>query len=386
MNERGVYKMTTKFKSRFLLAVSTIAISFSLLLSGCSKSPKLGDGTNSPMPGAVTENGGGESSSAPAEPTPTPTKEPLPTIDVQSVKPNEAGKIMVVMFHNFVESFTPTKYDKGEYTTTFSEFEKLLQELYDKGYRLISMTDYLNNNIDVPAGCIPMIFTFDDGTAGQFNLVNENGTLKANIKSAVGIMEKFNEKHPDFGLKGTFYVNLGNGTFEGEGTLEQRLKYLVDKGFEIGNHTYNHINLRDTTSATEIQKQIALNQKTISELIPGYVMTTFSLPYGLPSKDLQSFVKKGSYEGVEYDNQAIMEVGWDPALSPVSKNFNPLSIHRVRSSGINPVDCDLAWWLERLTREEQYVSDGNPETVTIPEGKLENVDQDRLQGKTLITY
>ncbi|NLP14182.1 MAG: polysaccharide deacetylase family protein [Clostridium sp.] len=376
--------METIFKTKFLMAVSIIAISFSLFFSGCSRSPKLGDATKSPGPEATNQNKGGEPS--PASPEPTPTKEPVPTIDVQSVKPNEVGKIMVVMFHNFVEAFTPTKYDDGQYTTTFSEFEKLLQELYDKDYRLISMTDYLNNNIDVPAGCIPMIFTFDDGTPGQFNLVNESGTLKANKKSAVGIMEEFYEKHPDFGLEGTFYVNLGNGTFEGEGTLEQRLKYLVDKGFEIGNHTYNHINLRDTTSAAEIQKQISLNQKTVSELIPGYKMTTFSLPYGLPSKELQSYVKKGSYEGVEYDNLAIMEVGWDPALSPVNKDFNSLSIHRVRSSGINPVDCDLAWWLRNLSRGEQYVSDGNPETITIPEGKLESVDQDRLQGKELITY
>lgn len=376
--------MKTMIKTKFLLAVSVIAISISLLFSGCGSSPKLGDTTGSASPGATDPNMGGESSPVLLEPT--PTEKPVPTIDVQSVKPNESGKIMVVMFHNFVESFTPTKYDDGQYTTTFSEFEKLLQELYDKDYRLISMTDYLNNNIDVPAGCIPMIFTFDDGTSGQFNLVNENGTLKANKKSAVGVMEEFHERHPDFGLEGTFYVNLGNGTFEGEGTLEQRLKYLVDKGLEIGNHTYNHINLRDTTSAAEIQKQIALNQKTVSELVPGYIMTTFSLPYGLPSKELQSFVKKGSYEEVEYDNLAIMEVGWDPALSPVSKNFNPLSVHRVRSSGINPVDCDLAWWLESLSRGEQYVSDGNPDTITIPEGKLESVDQGRLQGKKLITY
>jgi len=53
------------------------------------------------------------------------------------------------------------------------------------------MSDYLNNNISVPAGCIPIIFTFDDGTSGQFNLVEENGTLKVNKKSAVGIMEEF---------------------------------------------------------------------------------------------------------------------------------------------------------------------------------------------------
>jgi hypothetical protein len=203
-------------KTKFLLAVSVIAISISLLFSGCGSSPKLGDATGSASPGATDPNMGGESSPVLLEPT--PTEKPVPTIDVQSVKPNESGKIMVVMFHNFVESFTPTKYDDGQYTTTFSEFEKLLQELYDKDYRLISMTDYLNNNIDVPAGCIPMIFTFDDGTSGQFNLVNENGTLKANKKSAVGVMEEFHERHPDFGLEGTFYVNLGNGTFEGEGT------------------------------------------------------------------------------------------------------------------------------------------------------------------------
>jgi len=88
-------------------------------------------------------------------------------------------------------------------------------------------------------------------------------------------MEEFYEKHPDFGLKGTFYVNLGNSTFEGAGTLQQRLQYLVDKGFEIGNHTYTHINLKDTTSAQKIQEEIAKNQRTIAELIPGYKMTTF---------------------------------------------------------------------------------------------------------------
>ena len=61
-----------------------------------------------------------------------------------------------------------------------------------------------------------MIFILDDGTAGQFNLVNENGTLKANIKSAVGIMEKFNRSTLTL-TKGPSR-NLSNGTFE-EGTL-----------------------------------------------------------------------------------------------------------------------------------------------------------------------
>jgi len=140
-------------------------------------------------------------------------------------------------------------YDKGEYTTTFSEFEKLLQDLYDRGYRLISMSDYLNNNISVPAGCIPIIFTFDDGTSGQFNLVEENGTLKVNKKSAVGIMEEF-------------YL----------ATALLRVRELCNRGFNI----WLTKDLKLGTSAQKIQEEIAKNQRTIAELIPGYKMTTFS--------------------------------------------------------------------------------------------------------------
>ena len=121
-----------------------------------------------------------------------------PAIDLNEVKPDESGKVMVVMFHNFIE-----EYKKGDksFTTTFDAFEKLLDTLYASGYRLINLNDYMKGDIDTPAGCIPMVFTFDDGTAGQFNLIEENGALKANPRSAAGIIEKFNERHPDFGIR-----------------------------------------------------------------------------------------------------------------------------------------------------------------------------------------
>ena len=369
--------------------IPLMVLSISLLFSGCSNSPKAENSKNateSPIPGAPSNEAKGidNASSEQVEPTSTPqTKDP---IDLEKVKPNEAGKVMVVMFHNFVQSFTPSKYDNGEYTTTFDEFRKLLSTLYEKDYRLVSMSDYLNNNISVPAGCIPIIFTFDDGTAGQFNLIEENGKLVANKDSAVGVIEEFNKTHPDFGLRGMFYINLGNSTFEGAGTKEERLKYLVEKGFEIGNHTYTHINLSQAKSADKIQEEIGNNQKVANELLSGYKMTTFSLPYGAPSKDLQQYVQKGVYQDTEYEHKAIMEVGWDPTFSPVSKNFKPLSTHRVRASGIKPVDADLAWWLKQLTRGEQYVSDGNPDTITVPKNKEEVVDKAKLSGKELILY
>jgi hypothetical protein len=307
-------------------------------------------------------------------------------IDYEKVKPNESGKVIVVMFHNFVESFQAKSGDAGEYTTTFTAFEKQLSDLYKKGYRLINLNDFLKNKIDVPAGCIPMVFTFDDGTKGQFNLIEKSGKLIVNPKSAVGIMEKFNKEHPDFGLKGTFYLNLGSDTFEGKGTLAERLKYLNDKGFELGNHTLTHINLKETKSATEIIKEVGGNQKKMSKLIPNYQFKTFSLPFGAPSESLKDDVVKGEYEGTKYENLALMEVGWDPSVAPVNSKFNPLSLHRVRASGIKPVQADLGWWLENISRDQQFVSDGDPDKISVPQDKKDNVDKTKLQGKKLVVY
>lgn len=384
------------------IKIMMLVFSIVLLLQGCGV--KLNNSENSTLPdlqasesyavqpgttqqadnegdNAQTQNDGSladsnQAGTAQQQSTVTP-------IDLNAVKPNETGRIMVVMFHNFVEEYK--KGDK-EYTTTLEAFEKLLDTLYTSDYRLISLNDYLKGNIDTPAGCIPMVFTFDDGTAGQFNLIEEGGNLIANPRSAVGILEKFNKTHPDFGTKGTFFINLGNQTFSGAGTVAQRLEYLKDKGFELGNHTYSHINLKEAKTASKIQEEIGGNQKKMYELIPDYTFSSFSLPYGAPSKDLKQYVIKGEYEGVKYENIGIMEVGWDPAPSPFSIKFSPLSTHRVRASGITPVDSDLAWWLNSLKRDKQYISDGNAATVAVPESYAEYVDQGRLNGRELVTY
>ncbi len=313
-------------------------------------------------------------------------KAEVAVIDYNKVKPDESGQIMIVMFHNFVETY-PTKGDNA-YTTTFSEFEKLLSDLYEKKYRLISLTDMLNNNINVPAGYIPMVFTFDDGTAGEFNLIEQDGKLVINPRSAVGIMEAFNQKHPDFGLQGTFYVNLGvKTTFKGSGTMSDRLNYLIGKGFEIGNHTKTHVSLPSVKTVQSMLEEVGGNQKLMNELVPGYTFNSFSLPFGNASKDLKEYVIQGNYEGTDYKHNAIMHVGAGPAPSPVSSKFNPLALPRVRSTGITKVDCDLSWWLDALSKgNSQFVSDGNANTVTVPQSKQQKVDMAKLNGKQLVTY
>lgn len=327
------------------------------------------------------------------QPTPAAVQ-PLSDSDLVKFKPNESGKIMVAMFHNFIETYNPNdskmSSETKKYTNTLEAFKNLLQTLYDKGYRLINVNDYLGNKINIAAGFMPIMFTFDDGTAGQFNLIEENGKLVANKKCAVGVMEEFNKLHPDFGLKGTFYVNLGGTAFAGKGTVAERLKYLIDEGFEIGNHTMNHINLKTEAKTREIvEKEIGGNQKKMEEYVPGYKMRTLALPLGNTTKDetLRQYVVKGEYQGTSYENGAIMLVGANPANPSTSSKFDAMKTPRVRVSGIMEEDTDLNWWLKgHISVEQQYISDGDPNTITVPKAKENLIDASRLNNKKIKVY
>ena len=315
----------------------------------------------------MTRCAGGPSPAAQVTASPAPTAEPTeepeatPEIDLDKIKPNEAGEIPIVMFHAFVDELDPDETYSESYllcTQSFSYFRELLPRLYDMGYRLISMNDFLNNEIKVEAGYKPIVFTFDDGTSSQFSLIEQNGELTLNPDCAAAIILDFYEEHPDFGKDATFYVCLGNNPFYTErssgpklaGTLQERMQYLVDLGFDVGNHTYTHYNLSSTTSAEDIIREVGQNQAKMYELVDG-----------------------------------VVEAGWDPAISPVHPDYDPYSIDRVSGRGFKAQDMDLIWWLEN-PRQPLYVSDGDPYTITVPETSLALVDESKLGDRQLRVY
>lgn len=332
------------------------------------------------------------SSETPEATNPEPTEErpgKLVRTDYENFRPNEAGEIPVIMFHRFVETYE-SGMDK-EFTTTFSEFEELLETLYDKGFRLISMRDFIECNIDVPAGTMPMVFTFDDGTSGQFSLIEENGTLKVNPKSAVGIMMAFNEKHPDFGLKGIFYVNMdiGDNTFSGAGSLKDRFRFLLDNGLELGSHSWGHVNYKtDAKTAGKIIESLGKNQEAAYAVINNLEFYSLALPYGsLPeSEELRHLLREGTYNDVHYEHKSILAVGSNPSKAPISADYNPNYVPRIRAQGIEPVIQDLTWWLPKMTPDRMFVSDGDPDTIVVPEKMRDRVDVSKLNGKKLVVY
>jgi peptidoglycan/xylan/chitin deacetylase (PgdA/CDA1 family) len=308
-------------------------------------------------------------------------------VDYSEIKPNESGDIPIIMFHNFIEDLDLTT--DVEFTTSFDAFENLLETLYNKGYRLISMRDFIDHNISVPAGMKPMVFTFDDGSSGQFNLIEENGKLVVNPKSAVGIMIKFSQKHPDFGLRGIFYLNMDKEekTFEGAGALKERLEILTSYGFEVGNHSWGHFNFSESKNRDQIYERLGRNQKRLQEIIKDGSFYSLALPHGGKApEELKDAMEQGEFEGTRYFHETIMAVGSTPSVPSIHKDYNPGYVARIRSQGKEEIKFDLTYWLPNMTRDRMYISDGDPRTVVVPKGKESLIDPEKLNGKKLITY
>lgn len=372
---------------RFILFISLFTAVFFL----CSCGTKENSNQLTPVPSISPGNNitqMPEPTEIPA--TPTPTEIPVENrepVDYSVVQPNEAGDIPIVMFHNFVENLADTT--DNLYTTSFDAFEELLETLYNEGYRLISMRDFIDHNIDVPAGKKPMVFSFDDGTSGQFNLIEENGKLVVNPKSAVGVMLKFNEKYPDFGLKGIFYLNMDkeDRTFEGAGTIKERIEILLSYGFEVGNHAWGHFDFSTAESKQQINEKLGKNEKRLREVIDGVQFYSLALPFGSrPPEALRDAMVAGTFEGVEYKNETIMAVGAQPSMPSTNVDYNPTYVGRIRAQGKVQEDFDLTFWLPKMTKERMYISDGDPNTIVVPEGLEGKINKDRLNGKALITY
>ncbi|AHM58126.1 polysaccharide deacetylase (plasmid) [Peptoclostridium acidaminophilum DSM 3953] len=293
--------------------------------------------------------------------------DPKASIDLE-LKPNEAGKIMVLMYHNIGS-------EESEWTRTPANFIRDLEILYEKGYRPISLSDYVTGNITTEQGFTPVVITFDDGNKNNFEYL-ENGEISK--ECAVGLLLDFHEKHKDFPLEATFFVD-GNRPFRQGGLESKKLKFIIDSGMDIGNHTLGHMNLK-SAAAEEMQEQIGSQAQYLLGLIDkeGYEINTLALPFGGRPKDesLTGYLSLGSFNGVAYENIAVLNVGWHPGQSPYNAEFNPASIPRIRGSETKVDSVGLYDYLDYFDRnpQEKFISDGVAGIITIPEDKRESID------------
>jgi peptidoglycan/xylan/chitin deacetylase (PgdA/CDA1 family) len=299
-----------------------------------------------------------------------------PAAAAQTLPPNELGRVMILEYHKI-------DYPEERWTRTPENFRRDLEVLYARGYRSVNLNDLLDGRINLPAGTTPVVLTFDDSSPGQFRYIGRNGTVEIDPKSGVGILEAFTKEKPDFGRAGTFYVLPGasrpNRLFDQPEYEGAKLRYLISRGFEIGNHTLWHANLGRYPEAT-VRGQLAEAQQWIQRHVPEYRPRTLALPHGVYPKDV-SWALRGAAKGSTYSHDAILMVAGGAAPSPFSTKFDPIRLPRIQA-----VERDLGYWLAYFEKNphERFVSDGDSATVTVPTARRDVLRRELPRGVRVV--
>jgi peptidoglycan/xylan/chitin deacetylase (PgdA/CDA1 family) len=367
---------------------SLILIPFALLLvcslfvAGCRKKPEV------------------------AEAPPKPKGPPKVSEDVLAKsKPNEAGAVMVIMYHRILADEKESDLNRRPET-----FLKDLETLHAKGYYPVNALDLVHNTMEVPAGKTPVVLTFDDALPSQFEVVIKNGKPTIAPNCAVGIMETFSKKNPDWPMRATFFVLPKEGrnaeTFGQAEYVADKLKYLADKGYEIANHTSTHTSLRGM-DPKKIEWELATAFKDITSIESRAAMKTLALPYGKIPRKKEAPARKalmsGTSGGVTYQHDAVFLAAYRPVLAPLTKQdkkfteggsfstFDPEELERVTPNATQAnVPGTLEYWLKYFDKSPtlRYISDGDPVVAAIPAAQKSMVDEARAkaQGKVLQFY
>ena len=249
--------------------------------------------------------------------------------DIQVVQNNLVefkGDVTHVFFHELIVDpsivFGPTNGDPGGHNsvmTTLSEFNKIIEQMYAKGYMLIYYRDMYDVAVDaagvktitakplmLPEGKIPFIMSEDDvafyrktriaiGGYGQKYVLDKDGKVKVlykdkDDKELVGdydllpALETFVDLHPDFsyknarayigltGFDGAFGYRIGlnnenDPTFKEDiETVKKIAEAAKKQGFEFACHSYAHGN-QQKESVEFLQNDMMQWHKYIGDVV-----------------------------------------------------------------------------------------------------------------------
>ena len=287
------------------------------------------EGAQAPSPSSTPSPSPSQSQTPDPQPTDTPEPEPEPVVypgpDVPLVEWGPDQVVEHLFFHPVVAypelAFDGDYMEEGidDWMVTVTEFNRILDSLYERGYILVNMNDVwseqpnengemrmVRNTLMLPEGKKPLIISIDDPNYYDYMLENgftyklvigDDGEIWSYGKDPQGndvysqdldiitILDKFVEEHPDFSMYGTKaclsvtgYVGLfgyrtntdkANQTPEFEENRQREIEAvrpiiakLKETGWYFGSHTWAHFNLQDAS----LEKVQADTQKWMDEV------------------------------------------------------------------------------------------------------------------------
>jgi peptidoglycan/xylan/chitin deacetylase (PgdA/CDA1 family) len=358
---------------------------------------------------------------APATPasdaaTASPATAPTVLVSALEPQPNEMGRIPIVMYHSIGEAM------KGKVAILSARtglnvptatFHKQLDAMWRAGWYPMDMRDVLSAHIAVPRGKTPVVLTFDDARKSQFRYLKDG---RIDPTCAVGVLLAFHNEHPvDWPLRASFYVlpqsQYNPAPFGQRGLEVKKIRFLVENGFEVANHSTSHHMMRNMT-ATQLRWEMTQCLRYFRERVPTATMDTMALPYGVGPHDMALWnvllcdepidpdatgktlpdaleVEMANGEippNATYFNRCVLLAGGNPSFAPCDRRFDIRQVMRISTA-----PGSVEYWVKALKRDgagrwPAFVSDGDPDTVTVPSSLIGRVDRDRLDGARLVVY
>jgi len=250
-------------------------------------------------------------------PTLTPTPTAIPYFITATVWITDPV-IPILTYHQFAPDYAP---HSTAVKVRLADFRAHLQSLYDAGYSLVPLQDWLNGDLHAPAGRRPLIFTMDDlFFNNQITLLDDGNPSP---ESGIGLLWQFYQEHPDFGFSGALFACLGDKLYanpddpDWEDKLAQAIVWVIEHDLIPYNHFYTHPRLNEL-SARDVIWQAQMNDKYLRQLLEkanraeltARLGNIFALTYGVwPTSDgTKALLAYQTPEG--WAVQAVMEVDY----------------------------------------------------------------------------
>jgi len=268
----------------------------------------------------------------------------------------DPAKITHVFFHSLVmdnkKAFDGDADEKGynQVMTTKSEFLKILEQMYERGYVLVRMHDiayettdesgnkkFVPGNIMLPPDKKAFVMSQDDvcyydymkgdgfakrmivGEDGKptCEMEMDDGTVSVGSYDLVPLLEDFITEHPDFSYKGaraviafTGYQGVlgyrtdpeykdSNPDYEQDKeTVRQVAQCLRDNGWELASHSWGHINL-GTRDLQSVKTDADKWEERVESLIGDTDIILY--PFGADIGDWHPYTRENAKFAYLYD-------------------------------------------------------------------------------------